>query len=58
MTYWTSHSNKVDAFIVFISVLLMSVEDSGLEILRSLRCGARGLMLIDNAAWTCTETAA
>ena len=38
--YWQSHSNKIDAFIVFISVLLMSVEDSGLEIFKSLRCVA------------------
>lgn len=37
-SYWQSHSNKIDAFIVFISVLLMSFEDSGLEIFKALRC--------------------
>lgn len=33
-TYWSRTSNKIDALIVLLSVLLMAVEDSGLSIFR------------------------
>lgn len=36
-TYWSRTSNKIDALIVMLSVLLMAFEDSGLSI---FRCGA------------------
>lgn len=35
--YWSSHSNKIDAFIVFISFLLTAIEDSRFSALKSLR---------------------
>ena len=37
LNYWRKHSNKIDACIVFISFLLMAVEDSGLSAIESLR---------------------
>lgn len=35
--YWAKHSNKIDTVIVFVSFLLMILEDSDLAALKSLR---------------------
>lgn len=35
--YWRKHSNKIDAFIVLISFIIISVEDSGFSAFKSLR---------------------
>ena len=37
LIYWRKHSNKIDALIVFISFLLLAVEDSRISALKSLR---------------------
>ena len=37
LNYWRKHSNKIDALIVFISFLLLALEDSPISALKSLR---------------------